>query len=144
MKFKQRIAVTKRGYGVLKRYCPGLIRTKVISALIETLSPFVTIWFSAQIINEIAGNRNTGTLILLVLLAVGLGFAFSMIRNALDRVIKEKEAGMSNDSGLACAEKQSHHRSGPRLAHRDRRYTFKNSGRKSRKTCSCSATALPS
>ena len=106
MKFKQRIAVTKRGYGVLKRYCPGLIRTKVISALIETLSPFVTIWFSAQIINEIAGNRNAGTLVLLVLLAVGLGFAFSMIRNALDRVIKEKEAGMWNDFPKIFADKQ--------------------------------------
>ena len=57
MNLKQRIAVTRRGYAVLKVYCPGLIRTKVVSAALEALSPFVTVWFSARIINEIAGTR---------------------------------------------------------------------------------------
>ena len=106
MKLKQRIAVTRRGYSVLGKYCPGLIRAKVISAAAEALSPFVTIWFSARIINEIAGDRNTGTLALLVLLAVGLGFAFSMIRNALNRVITEKESGMWNNFPKIFADKQ--------------------------------------
>ena len=68
MKFKERLAVTGRGYRMLGKYCPGLIRAKVLSALAETLSPFVTIWFSAGIINEIAGNRDTVRLVLLVLL----------------------------------------------------------------------------
>ena len=57
MKLKQRIAVTRRGYALLKTCCPGLIRDKVIAAAVEALAPFVTIWFSAQIINEIAGRR---------------------------------------------------------------------------------------
>ncbi|MBP5728384.1 MAG: ABC transporter ATP-binding protein, partial [Clostridia bacterium] len=51
---------------------------------------------SARIINEIAGSRDMGTLILLVLLAVGLNFAFSMIRNAMNRVVSEKESKMWN------------------------------------------------
>ena len=106
MKFKQRIAVTRRGYGLLKAYCPGLIRAKAAAALLEALSPLITIWFSARIINEIAGNRDTGTLVLLVLLTAGLGFAFSMIRSALSRVISEKEAGMWNDFPKIFADKQ--------------------------------------
>ena len=106
MKFKQRIVVTRRGYAVLKSCCPGLIRAKVIFAAAEALSPFVTIWFSARIINEIAGNRDPGMLALLVALAVGLGFAFSMIRNALNRVISEKETGMWNDFPKIFADKQ--------------------------------------
>ena len=106
MKLKQRIAVTRRGYGVLRTYCPGLIRAKVILAAAEALSPFVTIWFSAQIINEIAGNRKAGTLVLLVLLTIGLAFAFSMIRNTLNRVVSEKEAGMWNDFPKIFADKQ--------------------------------------
>ena len=106
MRIKQRIAVTRRGYGILGKYCPGLIRNKVFSAALEALSPFVTVWFSSRIINEIAGNRDIGTLVLLVAAAVGLGFAFSMIRNALNRVISEKEAGMWNDFPKIFADKQ--------------------------------------
>ena len=106
MRYKERIAVTRRGYRILKDCCPGLVRAKVISAALEALSPFVTIWFSAQIINEIAGSRNVGKLTLLVLMTVGLGFAFSMIRNALNRVVSEKEAGMWNDFPKIFADKQ--------------------------------------
>ena len=72
MKLKERIAVTRRGYRMLAEYCPRLIRTKVIAAAAEALSPFVTIWFSGRIINEITGNRDIGTLVLLVLLTVVL------------------------------------------------------------------------
>ena len=106
MKFKERIAVTARGYRVLGRYCPGLIRAKVLSAAAETLTPFVTIWFSAGIINEIAGEKRTGRLVLLVLLTVGLNYAFSMIRNAMNRVISEKETGMWNHFTKIFADKQ--------------------------------------
>ncbi len=106
MRMKQRIAVTRRGYDLLKTYCPGLIRAKVISAAVEALSPFAAIWFSARIINEIAGKRDIGILALLVSLTVGLGFVFSMIRSALNRVIREKETGMWNDFPKIFADKQ--------------------------------------
>ena len=106
MKLKERIAVTRRGYRMLAEYCPRLIRTKVIAAAAEALSPFVTIWFSGRIINEIAGNRDIGTLVLLVLLTVILGFALSMTRNALNRVISEKESRMWNDFDKIFTDKQ--------------------------------------
>lgn len=106
MKLKQRITVTRRGYGLLNSYCPGLIRARVVSAALEALSPFVTIWFSARIINEISGKRDTGTLILLVALTIGLGFGISVIRGALNRVVSEKEAGMWNDFPKIFADKQ--------------------------------------
>lgn len=106
MTFRERLAVTTRGYRVLDRYCPGLIRAKVLSAAAEALSPFVTIWFSAGIINEIAGEKRAGRLALLVLLAVGLNYALSMIRNAMDRVVGEKESGMWNNFTKVFADKQ--------------------------------------
>ena len=106
MRLKERIAVTRRGYRMLAEYCPRLIRTKVIAAAAEALTPFVTIWFSGQIINEIAGNRDIGTLVLLVVLTVVLGFAFSMTRNALNRVISEKESRMWNDFTKIFTDKQ--------------------------------------
>ena len=106
MKLKNRIAITRRGYQMLGKYCPGLIRGKVIIAVLEALAPLVTVWFSARIINEIEGNRDTGTLILLVLLAVGINFAFSMIRNAMNRVVSEKESKMWNFFSKIFSDKQ--------------------------------------
>ena len=96
MKFKKRIEITKRGFDILRTYCPGLIKTKVIAAAVEALSPFVTIWFSAKIINEIAGAKNVNTITLYVLLTISINFTFSMIKNALDKLIDEKESGMWN------------------------------------------------
>ena len=106
MKLKERLAVTGRGYRMLGEYCPGLIRAKVLSAAAEALSPFVTIWFSAGIINEIAGEKRVVRLVLLVVLTVGLNFALSMIRSAMDRVTGEKESGMWNDFSKIFADKQ--------------------------------------
>lgn len=106
MKRKERIAVTRRGYRVLKDCCPGMIRAKVISAAVEALAPFVTIWFSAAILNGIAGNGDVRRLVLLVVGAVGFGFAFSVLRSAMDRVISEKESGMWNDFPKIFADKQ--------------------------------------
>ena len=82
MKLKDRIAVTRRGYRVLASCCPGLVRAKVISAAFESLSPFVTIYFSARILNEIAGARDVRRLTLYVLLTIGLGFVFAALKYA--------------------------------------------------------------
>lgn len=106
MKLKQRIAVTRRGYRMLGEYCPGLIRGKVVSAVLEALAPLATVWFSARIINEIAGNRDIGTLVLLVFLTAGLNFAFSMVRNAVNRVVSDKEARMWNYFSKIFSDKQ--------------------------------------
>ncbi len=106
MKLKERIELTKRGYKILGTYCPGLIKTKVISAITEALSPFVTIWFSAQIINEIAGEKRSNLLILYVVLTVILGILFSMLKNIADKIIHEKEAGMWNHFTKIFSDKQ--------------------------------------
>lgn len=60
MKFRKRMEITKRGYRLLHTYTPGLIRAKTVSAVIEGLFPFVSIWFSAQIINELMREKTGG------------------------------------------------------------------------------------
>lgn len=96
MSLKKRIDITRRGYAILNTYIPGLIRAKTISAIIEALTPFVTIWFSAGIINEMAGERSAKALIFYVLMLIGIHFVFSMTKNVMDRIVDEKEAGMWN------------------------------------------------
>lgn len=57
MKFSKRIDITRRGYSLLHTYTPGLIKAKAVSAVIEALLPFISIWFSARIINELLGGE---------------------------------------------------------------------------------------
>ena len=106
MTFKQRLTITRRGFRVLGQCCPGLIRAKVLAAAAETLSPFVTIWFSARIVSELAGEKNVKTLALLVLCTIGLNFALSLVKHAMDRVTGEKESGMWNNFTKVFADKQ--------------------------------------
>ncbi|MCR4624690.1 MAG: ABC transporter ATP-binding protein/permease [Lachnospiraceae bacterium] len=106
MNIKKRIDITKRGYRLLGKYCPGLIRAKVLAVTAATILPFAAILFSARIINEIAGEKRTGILILYVCLTIGLTFVFHLIKNAFERQASEKEAGMWNYFSKIFSDKQ--------------------------------------
>ena len=106
MKFRKRMEITRRGYRLLHTYTPGLIRAKTVSAVIEALFPFVSIWFSAQIINELMGERRQGVFLGYILAVTGIHFLFSMIKNASDKVGDEKEADMWNQFRRIFTDKQ--------------------------------------
>lgn len=106
MKFHKRMEITKRGYRLLHTYTPGLIRAKTVSAVIEGLFPFVSIWFSAQIINELMGERRQGVFSGYILAITGIHFLFSMIKNVSDKVGDEKEADMWNQFRKIFTDKQ--------------------------------------
>ena len=106
MKFRKRMEITKRGYRLLHTYTPGLIRAKTVSAVIEGLFPFVSIWFSAQIINELMGEKRQGVFLGYILAITGIHFLFSMIKNVSDKVGDEKEADMWNQFRKIFTDKQ--------------------------------------
>ena len=106
MKFRKRMEITKRGYRLLHTYTPGLIRAKTVSAVIEGLFPLVSIWFSAQIINELMGERRQGVFSGYILAITGIHFLFSMIKNVSDKVGNEKEADMWNQFRKIFTDKQ--------------------------------------
>ena len=54
---KQVLALYLRCIRDVNRYVPGRIMVIVLDALVRALTPYVTIWFSAQIINELASQR---------------------------------------------------------------------------------------
>ena len=106
MRFKKRVENTKRGYRILAKYCPGLIRAKVLHSIAKTIAPFVTIWFSARIINEISNDRNVSRLILYVALTIGINFILSMIKNVMEKKVNDKESGMWNYFSKVFSDKQ--------------------------------------
>lgn len=90
----ERVSLTLRAYKTIKKYCPGLMQSILIKALATSLQPFATIWFSAQILNEIAGGRNLQKLIILALVVVVINFVFSIIKGRIDIMHSERENQM--------------------------------------------------
>ncbi len=56
----------------LNKHCSGLFAANITYAAISVLSPYATIWFSAQLLNELAGSRRPGELIRWVLMTLGI------------------------------------------------------------------------
>ncbi len=106
MSLKERVAVTSRGFRILKEYCPGLVQGKAAFEAIHTLQPFVTVWFSARIIDQLTAGgspRRVGLYVAaLLLLNLGCSVGKSMIR----RVCDEKENWMWGWFGKVFSDKQ--------------------------------------
>ncbi len=102
---KERIKITKRGIGVLKQYCPGLAGGKAVSAGLAAVQPLVSVWLSAKIINELAGERRMKQLLFFVAAVVLTNFFVLLVKSIVDRVTEEKEAQMWNFFGKVFADK---------------------------------------
>ncbi|MCL2060815.1 MAG: ABC transporter ATP-binding protein/permease, partial [Oscillospiraceae bacterium] len=82
---RENIHLIVRGYKILNSLPKPLLMSSALSSVFEAALPFVNIFFSAQILNELAGARDTGRLLLLVLLTAGLNLAAALASNALKR-----------------------------------------------------------
>lgn len=106
MTLKERARITARGFGILRKYCPGLARGKALSALVAALQPFASIWISARIIDELSGARRMNALALYVCAVIFANFAASLLRGAIDKVTNERESLMWSFFGKVFADKQ--------------------------------------
>ena len=64
---------------------PGVFLSTVLSAIAEALSPYITIWFSAQLINELASARRVELLIKWAILTTVVTAVMGLIRAGLKR-----------------------------------------------------------
>lgn len=80
----KRVSITMRGFSILKQYCPGLAQGKAAYELINSIQPFISVWFTAQIVNEISSQRRFNTILLFILGAVLLNFICSLLKNILN------------------------------------------------------------
>ena len=106
MRVRERFAVTVRGFGILKKYCPGLVRDKALYELINSLQPFVSVWFSARIIDEIILGRRVEVLAAYVAGIVLINFLGAVCKGILKRLSDEKEALMWCWFGKIFSDKQ--------------------------------------
>ena len=76
-----------RAYKDVRRLCPGVFALSALCCTIEAVSPYVTIWFLARIINELAGQRRPGELLNLVIAAL-IGIS---LMSFLTGILKHRE-----------------------------------------------------
>lgn len=95
-----------RGFGILKHYCPGLVQGKALYEAIYSIQPFISVWFSAQIINEISLQRRIKTVGIYIVSVVLVNFICSVIKSIINRVRNEKEAQMWSWFGKIFSDKQ--------------------------------------
>ena len=106
MPLKKRAALTARGYRMLGSYCPGLVRDKALCALILAVQPLFTVWFSARILDEIAGLRRAEILLGYALATLAGNFVLQLFKSAVEKVCSQKEAQMWALFGKVFSDKQ--------------------------------------
>ncbi len=68
LSYREVIRMNNRAWKIWHKMCPKLFLATTLHSAFAALSPYLTIWLSAQIINELAGKRNPDTLMKLVLI----------------------------------------------------------------------------
>lgn len=95
-----------RGFSILKKYCPGLAQGKAVYELIHSIQPFLSVWFTARIINEISTQRRVKTVFLYVLSIVLIHFICAVLESIINQVCNEKESQMWSWFGKVFSDKQ--------------------------------------
>lgn len=106
MSVRRRFAITARGFGILKKYCPGLAQGKALYELINALQPFVSVWISARIINELSTRQRFKYIAGYVAAIVAVNFVCAVVKSMVNRVCNEKETQMWNWFGKIFSDKQ--------------------------------------
>ena len=67
---KETVQIHWRAYRDVSHLCPGVFAVTAVHSIAKAITPYVTVFFSARIINELAGSRRTDALIHLVVAAL--------------------------------------------------------------------------
>lgn len=74
-----------RAWKIWWKLCPGVFLSSLLSSIFQALSPYVTIWLSAQIINELAGNRNPERLLRFIIAQLLSALVLALVNGVLNR-----------------------------------------------------------
>ena len=83
--FKEAFSLHIRSYKDINQYCPGLLLSYVLYSVVSAVTPYVTVYLSAQIINELAGARRTENLWFWVWVTIGAEAILALLKAILLR-----------------------------------------------------------
>jgi len=82
---RQHLGIFIRGMKIYGGYPKPVMLSITLSSVVAAAVPFINIYFSAEILSELAGQRETDRLVMLVLLTVGLNLIGLLIQRAAAR-----------------------------------------------------------
>ena len=85
IKGKQAVLAEIRGLKLIGAYAPGLIPSTVLQSLVTALSPYATIWLSAQLLEELAGPCRANILWKWVIATLAVTAALGIVNALLKR-----------------------------------------------------------
>lgn len=80
------LKVNMRAYKHIHSLNPSLLPTTVFRSIFSVFSPFINLYMSAAIMNELAVNRDINKLTLYVIITIGLNFIISALNNFLNKL----------------------------------------------------------
>ena len=83
-----------RGYQIWRQREPELFLCLFACAVIGAVTPYITIYFSAQIIHELSGTRNPSRLLHLVILTLAATTLLAILNAILNRWKNSRQAGV--------------------------------------------------
>ena len=87
-----------RAWKIWWKLCPGFFFSAGISSIVKALTPYITIFLSAQIINELSGNRNVEVLSKWVILTLTCTSLCTLLSSILKHWLNyEKSSAQSID-----------------------------------------------
>ena len=94
-----------RAWKILWKSCPKFFVSCISHSVFKALSPYVTIWLSAQIINELAGNKSPERLFQLVLIQLVSAALLALFTGMLNRWYNYETDSMKRKSDRIWMEK---------------------------------------
>ena len=82
---RETFSIHKRAMMDMRRATPGCFLSFILCAIVKALSPYATIWLSAQLINELASLRRPEMLWKWVVLIVAVTAVMGLFKAVLER-----------------------------------------------------------
>ncbi len=106
LSFAEGLRLHLRAIKLMNRYCPGLYLSCALKSVAAAVIPYVTVFFSARIIDELAGPRRPEELWKWVALAVAVGGVLAIIGYALNRWCDARSEPIYEKKTLVYSDKQ--------------------------------------
>ena len=89
---RETLSLTWRSFKIMKRYHGNFYKIIAMKSICSAIAPYINIWLSAQIINELAGNRNVEVLWRLVVITVAINGILALVNAVLERAKTAKNS----------------------------------------------------
>lgn len=83
--FRQAFSLHYRGFNIIRSACPRLFLSSFLHNVFSAIAPYVGIYFSARIIDELAGSRNPETLTFFIIIALSSAALLTLVNSVLSR-----------------------------------------------------------